>query len=97
MRKLLLFTIVAAASIPALAEQDQRQQPKQNAAQQKEPVQKPAAGAQARIRVDGAAGGTAPVPEDKRNAVGAGAGPHLHDNLPSPAKLPRDEPVEPSK
>ena len=48
-----------------------------------------------RLRTEGAAGGTRPVPPEKRSAVGAGAGPHRRDNLPSPAKLPRDEPVEP--
>jgi len=52
---------------------------------------------QERVRADGAAGGTAPVPEEKRRAVTANAGPHLHKNTPSPQKLPRDEPVEPPK
>ncbi|HEX7053212.1 MAG TPA: hypothetical protein VF211_04660 [Burkholderiales bacterium] len=33
-----------------------------------------------RIRTEGAAGGTAPVPEEARQAVGAGAKPHLHDD-----------------
>lgn len=67
-------------------------------AQQQNPQPKPQeedAKAQARLRVDGAAGGTKPVPEDARKAVGAGAGPHKKDNLPSPAKLPKDEPVQP--
>ena len=50
-----------------------------------------------RRRIDGAAGGTAPVPEEKRKSVNANAGPHKHKTTPSPAKLPRDEPVEPPK
>ena len=78
------------SSIAALA-QGQEKQPEQKlpAQQQKE--------MQERIRVDGAAGGTAPVPEEKRKAVNANAGPHKHDTSPSPAKLPRDKPVEPPK
>src|SRR5207253_1664835 len=52
---------------------------------------------QERARAEGAAGGTAPVPEEKRRAVNANAGPHLRQNAPSPQKLPRDEPVEPPK
>ena len=31
-----------------------------------------------RIRTEGAAGGTAPVPKEEREGVGAGAKPHLH-------------------
>lgn len=74
-------------------------------AQQQPPASKPAAEprqtapqdskARTRVRADGAAGGTAPVPEEVRKAVGAGAGPHKQDNLPSPAKLPKDQPVDP--
>src|SRR3954451_19777704 len=52
---------------------------------------------QERIRAEGAAGGTRPVPPEKRKAVGAGAGPHRRDHLPRPARLPGDEPVEPAK
>ena len=52
---------------------------------------------QERIRVEGAAGGTRPVPPEKRREVGAGAGPHRHDSNPSPATLPKDEPVRPAK
>jgi hypothetical protein len=50
-----------------------------------------------RIRVEGAAGGTAPVPEEKRRAVNADAGPHKHHVAPKPTKLPRDEPVAPPR
>lgn len=52
---------------------------------------------QERIRVDGAAGGTRPLPPEERKAVGAGAGPHRHFNQPSPERLPGGEPVEPAK
>ena len=97
MRTLLVAGLMAAASLgfaqndkgkPAANEEQQKQQPQ--AAQDDKKAQE-------RIRVEGAAGGTAPVPEEKRKAVGAGAGPHLHNTLPSPAKLPRDEPVQPPK
>ena len=44
--------------------------------------------AEERVRAEGAAGGTRPVPPEKRKAVGAGAGPHRRDQLPSPARLP---------
>lgn len=50
-----------------------------------------------RTRVDGAAGGTAPVPEEKRKAVGANAGSHKRHIAPAATKLPRNEPVEPPK
>jgi hypothetical protein len=50
-----------------------------------------------RIRVDGAAGGTRPVPPEERKAVGAGAGPHRHFNQPSPERLPGGEPIDPAK
>lgn len=94
MRKLFLFTVLAAASFSVAAQQDK--QPQQDA---QKAEQKPAQStiSEERVRVDGAAGGTAPLPEDKRKGVGAGAGPHLRDNLPSPTKLPRDKPVEPPK
>ncbi|HEY3075169.1 MAG TPA: hypothetical protein VGJ74_08340 [Burkholderiales bacterium] len=96
MRTLLMAGLIALASL-AFAQNDkgkpandEQQKPQPQAAQDDAKVKE-------RIRVDGAAGGTAPVPEEKRKAVGAGAGPHLHNTLPSPAKLPRDEPVEPPK
>ena len=78
-----------ALSLPA------QQAPQQAAGQQQATPEDPKM--KERIRVEGAAGGTAPLPDEKRGAVGAGAGPHRHDHLPSPAKLPRDEPVAPPK
>ena len=73
--------------------------------QQKAPEQKPQTQEQQqqqkelleRLRVDGAAGGTAPVPEEKRKAVNSNAGPHKRHVAPTPSKLPRNQPVEPPK
>lgn len=89
MRTLFVASLIAVAPSLSLAQasKDQPKPPAQNA--DKELVE--------RIRAEGAAGGTAPVPEEKRKAVGAGAGPHRHKTTPSPSKLPRDEPVEPPK
>ena len=90
MRIPLIAVVLALLAAPALAQQQKPQpqaKPPHNAAED--------AKAEARLRVDGAAGGTKPVPEEARKAVGAGAGPHLKDHLPSPAKLPREEPINP--
>lgn len=93
MTKATLFIMLASASFAVAAQQQPRtQENTQNAAKpgdDKELVD--------RARVDGSAGGTAPVAAEKRKAVGAGAGPNLHDTKPSPQKLPRDEPVAPRK
>jgi hypothetical protein len=92
MRKISLFLVLAAASLSVAAQQQQKQQPQPQSsanAPDKELVE--------RARADGSAGGTAPVAPERRKAVGAGAGPHLQDNLPSPQKLPKDEPVAPPK
>jgi len=94
MQKATLFTILAAASFAVAAQQQQpapKQQPGKAAAPaiDKELIE--------RARAQGSAGGTAPVPPEERQAVGAGAGPHLHKTTPSPQKLPKDEPVEPPK
>jgi hypothetical protein len=92
MRNVSLFIILAAASLSVGAQQQQKQPPQpQNGANapDKELVE--------RARADGSAGGTAPVPPERRKAVGAGAGPHLEHNAPSPQKLPKDEPVVPPK
>jgi hypothetical protein len=89
MRTLFIASLIAIAPSFALAQasKDQPKPPTQNT--DKELVE--------RLRADGAAGGTAPVPAEKRKAVGAGAGPHRHKTTPSPSKLPRGEPVEPPK
>jgi hypothetical protein len=88
----LLITALLALSTTALGQAQRKPdtaQPQAAPQEQKE--------LQERVRADGAAGGTAPVPEQKRAPVNANAGPHLRDNLPSPQKLPRDKPVEPAK
>jgi len=93
MRTLLIASLVAfpigvlAQGQPKAPEQKPQTQSEQQ--QQKELLE--------RRRVDGAAGGTAPVPPEKRKPVNANAGPHKHKTTPSPASLPRDEPVEPPK
>jgi hypothetical protein len=104
MPKLILVTLLAIASFPLAAQQpSQPPRPSNNdKAAQGAPGKEKAATAQdealrERIRVEGAAGGTAPVPPEKRKAVGAGAGPHIHDTAPSPSKLPRDRPVLPTE
>jgi len=92
MKNASLFIILAVASFGAGAQQQKPQAPQpkqQSAAPDKELVD--------RARAAGAAGGTTPVPPEERQAVGAGAGPHLHKTAPSPQKLPKDEPVEPPK
>lgn len=91
MRTPLLIAGLLAISITAFAQGERKPpaQPELTPQQQKE--------RQERVRADGAAGGTAPVPEEKRRAVNANAGPHLHQTAPSPQKLPRDQPVEPPK
>jgi hypothetical protein len=93
MRTLLMAGLIASASV-ALGQNatqppagEQKTQSAADQAKQKE--------LQERIRVEGAAGGTAPVPEEKRRAVNADAGPHKHHVAPKPKKLPRDEPVVP--
>lgn len=50
-----------------------------------------------RTRVEGAAGGTAPVPPEKREAVNANAGPHKRHVAPATTRLPGGEPVAPPK
>ena len=94
MRKLSFFIVLAAASFP-LAAQQQQQQERPPSPQGSQDA--PSSAALERARADGSAGGTAPVPAEKRKAVGAGAGPHLQDTRPSPQKLPRDQPVQPPK
>lgn len=96
MRKLPLFIVFAAASLSAAAQQ--QQDPRSPNADQQQPRSEQQSPASIeRARTEGAAGGTATLPDEKRKGVGAGAGPHLRDNLPSPQKLPRDKPVEPSR
>jgi hypothetical protein len=89
MASLLTLSALALAQQQAPQPQSPPQQSAEERAKQKELLE--------RIRVEGAAGGTAPVPEEKRRAVNADAGPHKHHVAPRPNRLPRDEPVEPPK
>jgi hypothetical protein len=104
MKKTSLFIILAAASF-AVAAQQQTQRSAGTEEQQTRGGQA-SQGADSstdrtiveRARADGSAGGTAPVPPEKRKAVGAGAGPHLKDHrLGMGQDVGRDQPVEPSK
>jgi len=94
MRTLFVVALVASASTAFAADEKQQApsgQNPQNVPDQVTPAEKE------RVRADGAAGGTRPVPPEKRKAVGAGAGPHRRDHLPPPSRLPPDQPVEPAK
>jgi hypothetical protein len=94
MRTLFAVALLASASLAYAADEKQQApsgQNPQNATDQVTPAEKE------RVRAEGAAGGTRPVPPEKRKAVGAGAGPHRRDHLPPPARLPPDQPVEPPK
>ena len=86
---LLAFPLAGFAQGQQPKQPEQKPQTQQEQLDQKELLE--------RRRVDGAAGGTAPVPEEKRGPVNANAGPHKHKTTPSPASLPRDEPVQPPK
>ena len=95
MRILFVVALLAGASTAFAADEKQQQAPSgqntQNAPDRATPAEKE------RVRAEGAAGGTRPVPPEKRKAVGAGAGPHRRDHLPPPSRLPPDQPVEPAK
>lgn len=71
MRKLFLFAALMCAVSSVAAQQQPAQQSSQNARKGETNLER-------RLRVEGAAGGTAPVPKDEREAVGAGAKRHLH-------------------
>ena len=93
MRTLLMAGLFA-LSTAALAQQQpeqKKQQPKAQSAEEQEKQKE----LQERVRADGAAGGTAPVPEEKRSAANAGAGPHRSHDAPSAERLPADEPIKP--
>jgi len=96
MRTMFVVALLAGASL-AFGADEKPQAPSgqdqngQQATEQATPAEKE------RVRAEGAAGGTRPVPPEKRKAVGAGAGPHRRDHLPGPARLPGDQPVKPAK
>ncbi len=82
MRKLVLFTVFWLAGFSVAAQQQAAQPPKQqkpptSAAQKQD---KGESDYERRIRTEGAAGGTAPLPKEQREGVGAGAKPHLHSD-----------------
>ena len=79
MRKLLLFTALSLAGFSVAAQQ----QPSRPTDHKPSPAAKSQPGKQEsdyerRIRAEGAAGGTSPVPPEEREGVGAGAKPHMH-------------------
>jgi hypothetical protein len=94
MRTLFVVALLAGAGL-AIAAEEKQQAPSggENAQQAAQPAPESEAEKE-RVRAEGAAGGTQPVPPEKRKAVGAGAGPHKRDHLPSPQRLPDGEPVE---
>ena len=95
MRTLLMAGLIAVSGAALAQYQQQGQAPQQQTAPQDQ-TRPQDEKIKERVRVDGAAGGTAPLPEEKRKGVGAGAGPHRHKN-PPPVRLPHDQPIEPPK
>jgi len=69
MRQSVLFILLSFAAFSVAAQQQ---------APQKDTVKKGESDFERRIRVEGAAGGTAPVPKEQRKGVGAGAKRHMH-------------------
>ena len=84
MRKQLLFIALAFAAFSVAAQQqsppsDNGKAPAASPAGKKgENGKKGESDYERRIRTEGAAGGTAPVPKEEREGVGAGARPHMH-------------------
>ena len=103
MRKSLMLALAMAASFSVSAQQADAPgkraegNPKQGNSPQTN-QQAPASQQELeRMRAEGSAGGTRPIPPEERQAVGAGAGPHKRFNQPSPERLPGGEPIEPQK
>lgn len=71
MRQSVLFILLSFAAFSVAAQQ---QAPRKDATKK----EKGESSFERRQRVDGAAGGTAPVPKDQREGVGAGAKRHMH-------------------
>jgi hypothetical protein len=71
MRNVFIFAVLSCTAFSVAAQQQQTEIPR---AEKKDP------NLQKRLRTEGAAGGTAPVPEEQRKSVGAGARPHVHDD-----------------
>ena len=82
MRKLLLFTALSLAAFSVAAQQQRAKKPPAPQPQQASPEAGKRENAyEYRLRTEGAAGGTQPVPERQLEGVGAGAGPHLDYDL----------------
>jgi hypothetical protein len=83
MRKLLLLVVFSLAGLPVAAQQQASQPTKPAPAAKDKQGKQDTQGKQEsdyewRMRTEGAAGGTKPVPEREREGVGAGAKPHMH-------------------
>jgi hypothetical protein len=78
MRKPLLFITFAFAAFSVAAQQQPPAAPPGGGKPAASSGKKQESNYERRIRAEGAAGGTAPVPKDEREGVGAGAKPHLH-------------------
>lgn len=80
MLKVVLFTVFSHAAFSVAAQQQPPQAPRKESPAPS--TAKKQGGEESnyerRIRTEGAAGGTAPVPEEAREGVGAGAKPHMH-------------------
>jgi hypothetical protein len=77
MRKILLFIPFVFAAFSVAAQQQPAPAPDGKPATA--PARKKAeSNLERRLRAEGAAGGTAPVPKEERESVGAGAKPHMH-------------------
>ena len=76
MRKPLLFMTLAFAAFSVAAQQQPA--PAGGGKPSASSGKKEDSNYERRIRTEGAAGGTAPVPKEAREGVGAGAKPHMH-------------------
>jgi len=76
MRKPLLFMTLALAAFSVAAQQQPA--PASGGKPSASNGKKEESTYERRIRTEGAAGGTAPVPKEEREGVGAGAKPHMH-------------------
>ncbi len=82
MRKLLLFAVLSFAAFSVAAQQQPAKKPPAPQPQQASPQSgKQESAYQYRLRTEGAAGGTQPIPERELEGVGAGAKPHLDYDL----------------
>ena len=78
MRRLLLLAISTFAAFSVAAQQQPAPPANEKQAAPAAKAKKAETDFERRTRTEGAAGGTAPVPKDERDSVGAGAKPHMH-------------------